>query len=91
MDGNIKINMSTLFDSYTDSFCHELHLGSPVMGKTSKGFIYGHVVNFLKDKKGGNKYEIVPDLGYSKTITPKKSYKINENNVFLLTVKKSNK
>lgn len=80
--------MSTLFETFTDAFCHELHLGSPVIGKTSKGLIYGHVVNFLKDKKGNDKYEIIPDIGYPKGIVPKKSYKINANNVFLITIRK---
>ena len=80
--------MSNLFETYYDSFGHELYLGSPVAAKTPKGFIYGHVVNFKKDKNGATRFEIVPDIGYNKNVTLKKSFKIKDINVFLINVKK---
>lgn len=78
--------MSTLFESYTDTFGHDLYIGSMVVAKTSKGYIYGHVTKFLKDKNNENICEIVPDLGHSPNIRPKKSYKIREINIFTLNI-----
>lgn len=80
--------MSTLFETYYDSFGHELYSGSTVAAKTPKGFIYGHVVNFKKDKNGDSRFEIVPDIGYNKNVTLKKSFKVKDINVFLIKVKK---
>jgi len=80
--------MSNLFETYYDSFGHELMLGSPVAAKTSKGFIYGHVINFNKDKNNNSRFEIVPDIGHNKNVTLKKSFKIKDINVFLINIKK---
>lgn len=80
--------MSTLFETYYDSFGHELTLGSLVTAKTPKGFIWGHVINFNKDKKGNTRFEIAADMGRNENIPVKKSYKIKDVNVFLLKNKK---
>ena len=82
--------MSTLFETYYDSLGHEMHIGDPVMGKTRGYFIYGHIINFRKDKNGNEKYIIVPDLGY-RSNTPvelKKHYTIGWKNVLLVTIKR---
>ena len=76
--------MSNLFETYYDSFGHEINIGSTVGARTSKGFIYGHVVNFITDKNGGLKFEITPDI---KNVTNKKTYKIKDKNVFLINKK----
>ena len=83
------MNMSTLFESYYDSLGHEIFIGSPVMAKTTGYFIYGHVVEMSMDNKG-EKYVIIPDIGYrsNKEIVLKKKYKINWKNVFLIKVNK---
>jgi len=80
--------MSNLFETYYDSFGHELSYGSPVAAKTPKGFIYGHVTNFYKDKKGDSRFEIIADIGRNKNVVVKKSYKIKDINVFLINIKK---
>lgn len=82
--------MSTLFESYYDSLGHELVLGSTVLAKTSGYTIYGHVVNFNKDKKGEDKIVIIPDIGYrsNKEVKLKKDYKITWKNVYLIKVNK---
>ena len=82
--------MSTLFETYYDSLGHELVLGSTVMAVTCGYRIYGHVVDFDKDKKGEEKFVIVPDIGYkaNKEIKLKKTYKISWKNVYLIKVKK---
>ena len=79
--------MSTLFDSYYYSFGHELYLGSPVMIKTTGIFIYGHIVDMTMDNKG-EKYTIIPDIGYkaNKEIKLKKKYKVNWKNVYLINI-----
>ena len=41
-----------------------------------------------KDKNGDTRFEIVPDIGYNKNVTLKKSFKIKDINVFLINVKK---
>ena len=80
--------MSNLFETYYDSFGHELYIGSPVVARTSKGFIWGHVTNFYKDNKGNSKFEIIADIGRNKNVAVKKSYKIIDKNVFLINIKK---
>lgn len=82
--------MSTLFENYYDSLGHEMHIGMTVMAHTSGGYIYGHIVNMVKDTKGNEKYTIVPDLGYSENLKDKlrKQYKINWRNVYQIEIKK---
>jgi len=82
--------MSTLFENYYDSLGHELVLGSPVLAKTSGYLIYGHVIDFGKDKKGEDKIIIIPDIGYksNEEIKLKKDYKINWKNVYLIKINK---
>lgn len=82
--------MSTLFEIYWDGLGHELVLGSLVLAKTSGYTIYGHVVDFNKDKKGEDKIVIIPDIGYhsNKEIKLKKNYKIIWKNVYLIKVNK---
>jgi hypothetical protein len=46
--------MSTLFDSFYDSFCHELQLGNTVFIKVKGHFILGTVVKFDYDKNGNH-------------------------------------
>ena len=83
--------MSTLFESYYDSLGHEMHLGETVMGCTTGGRIYGHIVDMELDSKGNEKYTIVPDIGYANITNLKKKYKIGWKNVYLIKVtKKSN-
>lgn len=83
--------MSTLFESYYDCLGHELSIGSPVLGFTSGMKIYGHVINFLRDKKGNDKFEVVPDIGYKsdKEVKLKKSYKISYRNICLIKIHKN--
>ena len=82
--------MTDLFNTYYDSFGHEIHIGDPVMGETSNYFIYGHIINFEFDKNNNIKYVIKPDIGYksNKPIILKSKYKINWKRVYLVTIKK---
>ena len=82
--------MTTTKDVLYDSFCHEMHIGMTVMAHTSGGYIYGHIVDMVKDTKGNEKYMIVPDLGYSESLKDKlgKQYKINWRNVYQIEIKK---
>ena len=48
--------MTTTKDVFYDSFCHEMHIGMTVMAHTSGGYIYGHIVDMVKDTKGNEKY-----------------------------------
>ena len=82
--------MSTLFENYYDSLGHEMHIGETVMGCTTGGRIYGHIVDMCMDAKGNEKYTIVPDIGCTNNLLPKlkKQYKITWQNVYLITVKK---
>ncbi len=82
--------MSTLFENYYDSLGHEMHIGETVMGCTTGGRIYGHIVDMCVDSKGNEKYTIVPDIGCTTNLLPKlkKQYKITWRNVYLITVKK---
>ena len=81
--------MSTLFETYYDGLGHEVYLGSPVMIKTTEMFIYGHVVDMKMDNKG-EKYTVIPDIGYksNKDVQLKKKYKGNWKNIFLINIKK---
>ena len=60
------------------------------MAHASVGYIYGHIVDMVKDTKGNEKYMIVPDLGYSENLKDKlrKQYKINWRNVYQIEIKK---
>ena len=82
--------MSTLFETYYDSLGHELVLGSTVMAITCGYRIYGHVIDFDKDKKGEEKFVIVPDIGYkaNREVILKKKYKVSWKNVCLIKVRK---
>ena len=82
--------MSTLFENYYDSLGHEMHIGETVMGCTTGGRIYGHIIDMCMDAKGNEKYTIVPDIGCTNNLLPKlkKQYKITWRNVYLITVKK---
>ena len=84
--------MSTLFETYYDSLGHEIFNGSPVLAKTSGIIIYGHIVDMTMDAKG-EKYTIIPDIGYRSNakVVLKKKYKVNWKNVFLIKVNKNNK
>jgi len=81
--------MSTLFETYYDSLGHELLMGSPVMAKTCGYLIYGHVVDMSMDSKG-EKYTIIPDIGYKSNseIKLKKNYKVGWKNIYLIKVNK---
>jgi hypothetical protein len=82
--------MSTLFETYYDSLGHEIFNGSSVMAKTCGYLIYGHVVNFDIDKKGEEKFVIIPDIGYKANteVILKKKYKVSWKNVYLINIKK---
>lgn len=82
--------MSSLFENYYDSLGNIVKIGDTVMGVTCGYKIYGHVVDVEFDKKGNEKYHIVPDIGCTKgkENTLKKLYKISYRNTYHITVKK---
>ena len=82
--------MSTLFETFYDSFCHELHLGNPVFIKVKGQFIFGTVVNFDYDKSGNQKFIVVPSPKYKGAGIDdlKRSYKVSDKNIFLAIIKK---
>ena len=82
--------MSTLFDSFYDSFCHELQLGNTVFIKVKGHFILGTVVKFDYDKNGNQKFTVVPSAKYKGAGIDdlKRSYKVSDKNIFLATIKK---
>ena len=81
--------MSTLFDTYYDSFGHELQLGSPVFFRCAGQIIFGTLVKFDRNKSGELRYNIVPSVKYKENgIELRRNYKISEKNVFLATIKK---
>ena len=88
--------MSTLFDSYYDNLGNEISLGSPVMIVTCGNFIYGHVINFGKNSKDEDTFEVIPNIGYkhlnkNKEIKLKKRYNISWKNTYLINVVSRNK
>ena len=84
--------MSTLFETYYDSFGHELQLGSPVFIKTGGHLIFGSVVKFLKNKSGEIRYSVVPSAKYKACGINdlRRSYNVSDRNIFLATIKKKN-
>ena len=82
--------MSTLFETFYDSFCHELHLGDPVFIKVKGHFIFGTVVKFDYDKSGNQKFTVVPSAKYKGAGINdlKRSYKVSDKNIFLAVIKK---
>ncbi len=82
--------MSTLFDTFYDSFCHELHLGDPVFIKVKGQFIFGTVVKFDYDKSGNQKFVVVPSVKYKEHGIDdlKRSYRVSDRNIFLAVIKK---
>ncbi len=84
--------MSTLFETYYDSFGHEMHIGDPVFIKVKGHFIFGSVANFDFDKNGNIKYVVTPSAKYLAVGIDdlKRSYKVSDRNIFLATIKKKN-
>ena len=82
--------MSTLFETFYDSLMHEMHINEMIMGCTSGGIIYGHIIDMYKDNKGNDKFVIAPDIGYSNNLANKlkKRYTINWNNVYQIRIKR---
>ena len=80
--------MSTLFETYYDSFGHELHLNDVVFVKVKGSFILGNLIEFGFDKNGNVKYVVIPSPKYKEHgIEMKKHYKVSEMNIFLTTKK----
>lgn len=81
--------MSTLFDTYYDTFGHELTIGSPVGFRRNDHFIYGTVTEIIYDAKNEYKFVVIPNIGWRGPNIPelKKSYKISHKNIFLITIK----
>ena len=81
--------MSTLFDTYYDTFGHELTIGSPVGFRRKDHFIYGTVTEIVVDTKNEYKFVVIPNIGWRGPDAPKlqNSYKISHKNIFLITVK----
>ena len=83
--------MSTLFDTYYDSFGHELQLGSPVFFKCAGKVIFGTLVKFTRNKKGELRYNVIPSVKYlEQGIELNRSYNVSEKNIFLAIIKKKN-
>lgn len=76
-------------NKYFDSFCHELHIGSPVMCLVCDYRIFGHIIDMSKDNKGNEKYVVVLDIGYksSHEIRLKRKYTVNWKRTFLINLK----
>ena len=80
--------MSTLFETYYDSFGHELHLGDIVAFRTGGNILYGSIVKFSYDKKGNVKYNVVPSAKYLEHgIELRHNYNVSERNIFLAKLK----
>lgn len=83
--------MSTLFDSYYDSFGHELHIGDNVMFKVKDRYIIGSLAKFGASKSGALRYTVVPSAIY-KTYPEyedlKRSYNVSDKNIYLIRIKK---
>lgn len=82
--------MSTLFETFYDSFCHELHLGDPVFIKVKGHFIFGSLTKFTTNKKGEIRYIVIPSVKYKEVgiVDLERSYKVSERNIFLANIKK---
>lgn len=82
--------MSTLFDTYYDSFGHELHIGDPVFFKIKGHLIFGSVAKFDCDKNGNIKYIVIPSAKYLALGIDdlRRSYKVSDRNIFLAIIKK---
>ena len=83
--------MSTLFDTYYDSFCNELHIGDNVMFKVKGKLIIGSLAKFTSNKKGEIRYTVVPSAIYkthSEYDDLKRSYNVSDKNIFLIHIKK---
>lgn len=81
--------MSTLFDTYYDTFGNELHIGSPVGFKSKGFFIYGTVIEIVSDKKDGYKFIVVPNIGWSgqnEIENIQKRYKVSHKRLFLINL-----
>jgi len=82
-------NMSTLFDTYYDSFGHELQIGSPVFFRCAGQILFGTLVKFGRNKKGELRYNIVPSVKYKENgIELRRNYNVSDKNVFLAIIKK---
>lgn len=83
--------MSTLFDTYYDSFGHELRLGDIVLIRSCGQLIWGTLVKFDRNKKGDIRYNVIPSAKYlANGIQLKRNYKVSEFNIFLGNIKKKN-
>jgi len=82
--------MSTLFENFYDSFCHELHFGDPVFIVVKGHLIFGTLVKFDYDKSGNQKFTVVPSVKYKGAGIDdlKRSYKVSDKNVFLASIKR---
>jgi hypothetical protein len=81
--------MSTLFDTYYDSFGHELQLGSPVFFRCAGHILFGTLVKFDRNKAGEIRYNIIPSAKYLENgIELRRNYKVSDKNVFLAIIKK---
>lgn len=81
--------MSTLFETFYDSFGHELYIGSPVFFKYTGHILFGTLVKFSRNKSGEVKYNIIPSVKYKENgIELRRNYNISEKNVFLAIIKK---
>lgn len=86
--------MSTLFDSYYDSFGHELHIGDNVMFKVKDKLIVGSLAKFTTNKSGALRYTVVPSAIYKshpEYADLKRSYNVTDKNIYLVYIKKKNK
>lgn len=81
--------MSTLFETFYDSFGHELYIGSPVFFRYTGHILFGTLVKFSRNKSGEVKYNIIPSVKYKENgIKLRRNYNISEKNVFLAIIKK---
>ena len=84
--------MSTLFETFYDSFCHEIHIGQLVFFKTKGIILLGNIKEMKRDKNGDEKYVIVPKQSYKPEGIEsfKKTYTVSWKNTFMAAKKQSN-
>lgn len=83
--------MSTLFETYYDSFGHELHIGDNVMFKVKGQFIIGSVAKFVINKSGDVRFVVVPSSIYktNPNYDLRRSYNVSDKNIYLVHIKKN--
>ena len=81
--------MTTLFETYYDSFGHELQIGSPVFFRYAGHILFGTLVKFGRNKSGEIRYNIIPSVKYKENgIELRRNYNVSVKNVFLAIIKK---